>query len=208
MQSGKRLPSMVLFHIIPFFTLIAAARNNHPAVVSLLLANKGVDPQTKDSNGRSARTVAHADVKNLLPPVPSIFFTTSINSFQAPKREGPSYRDRILNEILQTEQDYLSDLDLLCVRLPSISLTQLHWDQSWREELLQYGTVTEEEINTLFANVKEIKVFNKTEVLDPLEKLVEEVEADPDRERDSVEIGGVFVNLVCLLHVPLFDEFF
>jgi len=94
----------------------------------------------------------------------------------------PEIREKILNEILDTEKDYVNDLKIII--------------DVYKRPMMQSGIITEEQQKALFVNVEDIEHLNRTKVLAILQFRFEVAKRGADSAwMMKINLGDIFTSL-------------
>eukprot|EP01128_Nolandella_sp_AFSM9_P004550 TRINITY_DN2055_c0_g1_i1.p1 TRINITY_DN2055_c0_g1~~TRINITY_DN2055_c0_g1_i1.p1 ORF type:complete len:950 (-),score=155.91 TRINITY_DN2055_c0_g1_i1:257-3049(-) len=103
---------------------------------------------------------------------------------------GDSKKDMVIKECLKTEQDYLSDLDVI------IDVYQL--------PLVDQGLITSEQCKVLFANVSDLRALNQSQMLAPLQERFDAA-SSAGLSLSSIKLGDLFVQISA--HLKVYTEY-
>lgn len=95
-------------------------------------------------------------------------------------KPNPTIREKVLNEIIQTEMDYVKDLQLII--------------NVYKKDLISRGIITAEQERTLFSNVEELEELNRCDVLAKFEARFKAVQ-ETGAPLAIVNLGDIFLQL-------------
>lgn len=115
----------------------------------------------------------------------------------------------VLKEILHTEKAYVDDLKTIIevftgTYLPSMHPSTQHCcsdcTQVYKEELEARGIISAEQSKIIFANVEDLELLNRTQVLEKFQKRFSALEV-AGMPISGVNLGDIFLNLVSKHHL-------